>query len=69
MADEGRLEYTLNMSTDGTVLMRAFIREKAEKQYFLELKDYNDEYFSFTKGKKTHHKLICHIDVIDARRK
>ncbi|MDE7264594.1 MAG: LamG domain-containing protein, partial [Anaeroplasmataceae bacterium] len=39
VADEGRLEYDLDMSTDGTILMRAFIRETAEKQYVLELKD------------------------------
>ncbi len=39
VADEGRLEYALGMSTDGTILMRAFINETAEKQYFFELKD------------------------------
>lgn len=39
VADEGRLEYALNMSTDGTILMRAYLRETAEKQYFFELKD------------------------------
>lgn len=39
VADKGRLEYALDMSTDGTILMRAFINETAEKQYFFELKD------------------------------
>ncbi|MDE6945932.1 MAG: hypothetical protein K2P14_01985 [Anaeroplasmataceae bacterium] len=39
VADEGRLEYALNMSSDGSVIMRAFIREDVEKQYFFELKD------------------------------
>lgn len=42
---------------------------KGREYYNVTLKDYNDKYFFFTKGKKNHHKLICHIDVIDARRK
>ena len=54
VADEGRLEYTLNMSTDGTVLMRAFIREKAEKQYFFELKDTDGRKLGLYRGKDSY---------------
>ncbi|MDE6013477.1 MAG: hypothetical protein K2G50_00880, partial [Anaeroplasmataceae bacterium] len=45
MADEGRLEYSLDMTRTGTILMRAFIKEEANKRYLFECKDSNKQKF------------------------
>ncbi|MDE5867731.1 MAG: hypothetical protein K2H02_02185, partial [Anaeroplasmataceae bacterium] len=45
MADEGRLEYSLDMTRTGTIIMRAFIKEEADKRYLFECKDNNKQKF------------------------
>lgn len=50
VADEGRLIYDLNISTEGTILMRAFMRENADKQYIFECKDTGNQRIGLYRG-------------------
>ncbi len=50
VADEGCLIYDLDISTEGTILMRAFMREDVDKQYIFECKDANNQRIGLYRG-------------------
>ena len=50
VADEGRLEYDLNAADEATILMRAFMREDADKQYILECQDIGEQQIGLYRG-------------------
>ncbi len=50
VADEGRLEYCLDTSEVGTIIMKAFISEDTEKQYILECQDIGEQRIGLYRG-------------------
>lgn len=50
VADEGCLIYDLDITTEGTILMRAFMREDADKQYIFECKDTGNQRIGLYRG-------------------
>ncbi len=65
VADGYQLEYDLDTADAGTILMRVFIREDREKQYFFEIKDVGEQRIGLYRGQDKY--IYIEIDGVSTK--